>query len=83
MASAAWLLQPGNTAANSSPPNRPAISAGLKAFREDVRKYPQHMIANRVAKGVVDLFELIEVERERESDLDPVRFGRKYAVCGS
>jgi len=42
------------------------------------------MVASRVAKGIVDLFEPIEVEREqRDRILIPFRFDRKYVVRGS
>ena len=50
--------------ANSSPPNRAAMSAPRTLVVQPPRELDQHLVARRVAEAVVDGLEVVEVEED-------------------
>ena len=56
-------------AANSSPPSRAVRSPSLKRALQPLRDHPQQAIAGGMAEGVVDVLELIQVEKANREPL--------------
>ena len=54
--------------ANSSPPRRAATSSGAQAQPEPLADRAQERVAGRVAEGVVDELEVVEVDEEHDRD---------------